>query len=142
MNVEDRLAIEDLYRRYCVALDTGDEEGWVATFTEDGEFLGRRPARARAELVEYHRARMAARSTEPYTNPQHWNANLVLNGEPPEVRGFAYVMRIGTMRTDGSIQIITSATYRDVIRKQEGSWLFARRQVSFEAVPHTEMWKG
>jgi 3-phenylpropionate/cinnamic acid dioxygenase small subunit len=48
VDVADRLAIEDLYARYCVALDTGDEEGWVATFTEDGEFYGRGGARGRA----------------------------------------------------------------------------------------------
>jgi hypothetical protein len=142
VDVADRLAIEDLYARYCVALDTGDEEGWVATFTEDGEFYGRAPARARKGLVEYHRKRMAARDTEPYTNPQHWNANLILQGEAPEVRGFAYVMRIAKMRSDGSIQIVTAGAYRDLIRKVDGRWLFARRQVSFDAVPHTEIWKG
>lgn len=141
LNLEDRLAIQELYARYCVALDTGDEEGWVATFTVDGEFLGRAPARGRGELHEYHRARMAARATEPFTNPQHWNANLVLQGEPPEVRGFAYVIRIGTMQSDGSIQIVRVGAYRDVVRNVEGRWLFARRSVSFEPVPHTELWK-
>ena len=142
MEVADRLAIEELYARYCVALDTGDEAGWVATFTEDGEFYSRRGlVRAHEELAEYHRSRMAARDTEPYTNPQHWNANLILQGQPPEVHGFAYVMRTGKMRSDGSIQIVIAGAYRDVIRKVDGRWLFARRRVSFDWMPHTEIWK-
>lgn len=140
MTVEDRLAIEDLYARYCVALDGGDEEGWVDTFTEDGEFFGRRAARGRAELHEYHRSRMAARAGEPISNPQHWNANLLLRGEPPEVRGFAYVLRLGASRTDGTIQVVTAGAYRDVIVKEADGWRFKRREVSFDGVPHTSMW--
>ena len=141
MDIEDRLAIEDLYARYCVTLDTGDEAGWVACFSPHGVFSGRSPARGRAELVGYHRDRMAARAEEPFTNPQHWNANLQLSGEPPEVAGFSYVMRIGTMRADGSIRIVRLAAYRDRLVKQDGRWLFARRDVSFEPVPHAEIFK-
>jgi hypothetical protein len=141
MDVADRLAIEDLYARYCVALDSGDEDGWVATFTEDGEFLGRAPARGRRELRAYHRDRMAARVTEPFTNPQHWTTNLLLQGEAPEVRGFAYVMRIATLGGDGGVQIVREGAYRDLIRKVDGRWLFASRRVSFEPLPHTEIWR-
>jgi SnoaL-like domain len=36
-SVEDRLAIQDLYARYCWALDTGDTDGYLALFTEDAE---------------------------------------------------------------------------------------------------------
>jgi hypothetical protein len=140
MRAADRVAIEELYARYCIALDTGDEEGWIETFTRDGEFFGRAPARGRDELAAYHRSRMAARAEEPFTNPQHWNGNLLLQGEPPEVQGFAYVMRIGTMRDDGSIRIVRMGAYRDLLRKVAGRWLFARRQVSFEPVTHAKLW--
>jgi len=33
----DRLAIHELYARYCWALDTGDTDAYVALFTEDAE---------------------------------------------------------------------------------------------------------
>lgn len=36
VSVEDRLAIGDLFARYMWAIDTGDVEGLVACFTEDG----------------------------------------------------------------------------------------------------------
>lgn len=141
MDPADRHAIEELYARYCVALDTGDEEGWVSAFTDDGEFFGRSVARGRGELREYHRDRMAARAAEPFTNPQHWNANLLLRGEPPDVRGFAYVMRIATMRSDGSIRIVRQGAYRDRLRRIDGQWFFASRRLSFEAPAHTEVWQ-
>ena len=34
--LEDRVEIEELMARYCWALDTGDFEGYAATFAEDG----------------------------------------------------------------------------------------------------------
>jgi hypothetical protein len=35
---EDHVAIADLLARYCLALDTGDAEGWVALFLPDARF--------------------------------------------------------------------------------------------------------
>ena len=140
MEPADRLAIQDLYARYCVALDTGDEAAWVGCFTDDGEFEGRAPAKGHDELARYHRDRMAARAEEPFTNPQHWNNNLLLDGEPPDVRAFSYVIRIGTMRDDGSIRIVRVGAYRDRLVKRDGRWYFARREVSFDAVPHDRIW--
>ena len=36
--VEDRLDIQELFAKYCWALDTGDADALVQCFTEDGEF--------------------------------------------------------------------------------------------------------
>jgi len=140
MEIADRLAIEDLYARYCVALDTGDEAGWVDCFTEDGEFDGRALAKGRDELAQYHRERMAARAAEPFSNPQHWNNNLLLRGEPPEVQAFSYVIRIATMRDGGDIRVVRVGAYRDRLLKQGDRWRFARREVSFDTVPHDRIW--
>jgi hypothetical protein len=35
---EDRVAIGDLIARYCVALDVGDVDGWLALFTPDARY--------------------------------------------------------------------------------------------------------
>ena len=40
--VEDRLDIQELFARYCWALNTGDAEGVLACFTEDG-YLDHQP---------------------------------------------------------------------------------------------------
>ena len=35
---EDHVAIADLLARYCLALDTGDTEGWVALFVPEARY--------------------------------------------------------------------------------------------------------
>ena len=47
ISIEDRLAIHDLYSRWCVTIDDGDAEGWADTFTDDAVFrLTTHPVRA------------------------------------------------------------------------------------------------
>jgi 3-phenylpropionate/cinnamic acid dioxygenase small subunit len=43
VSTEDYVAISDHMGRYCWAVDDGDEEGWVALWTEDGVFTGVSP---------------------------------------------------------------------------------------------------
>ena len=43
VSIEDYVKISDHMGRYCWAVDEGDEEGWVALWTEDGVFTGIRP---------------------------------------------------------------------------------------------------
>jgi len=38
LSVEDRLDIQELFAKYCWALDLGDADAFVQCFTEDGEF--------------------------------------------------------------------------------------------------------
>jgi hypothetical protein len=140
VNVEDRLAIDDLYARICVALDTGDAAGWVSLFTEDAVFERHVTVRGHAELLEFIRGRIAARATDPIARPQHWTTNLVLSGEPPEVRGFCYLMKVGRPRDGGPAMIASVAVYRDVLRKVDGRWLVGRRRVSAEVPAADQVW--
>lgn len=43
VSTDDYVAIADHMARYCWAVDEGDEEGWAALWTEDGEFTGVTP---------------------------------------------------------------------------------------------------
>ena len=38
LTTQDYIDIQQLYARYNIAIDTGDGEGWAATFTPDGVF--------------------------------------------------------------------------------------------------------
>jgi ketosteroid isomerase-like protein len=44
VSTADHIAISDHLARYCWAVDEGDEEGWIALWTEDGVFTGVAPA--------------------------------------------------------------------------------------------------
>lgn len=43
ISTEDYAAISDHLGRYCFAVDSGDEEGWVSLFTDDGVVTGITP---------------------------------------------------------------------------------------------------
>jgi ketosteroid isomerase-like protein len=43
ISTDDYVAIMDHMARYCWAVDEGDEEGWIALWTEDGVFSGATP---------------------------------------------------------------------------------------------------
>ena len=38
LSAQDYFEIQQLYARYNIAIDSGDAEGWAATFTPDGVF--------------------------------------------------------------------------------------------------------
>jgi hypothetical protein len=63
-SLQDRLEIQDLYARYCWALDTGDTDAYVALFTEDAEATEETPngvesrrghAEIRKLVLKFHR---------------------------------------------------------------------------------------
>ncbi|MFA7603513.1 MAG: nuclear transport factor 2 family protein [Novosphingobium sp.] len=43
VSTDDYVAVSDHLARYCWAIDDGDEEGWIALWTEDGVFTGLAP---------------------------------------------------------------------------------------------------
>ena len=43
ISTDDYVAISDHLGRYCWLVDSGDEEGWAALWTEDGAFTGVTP---------------------------------------------------------------------------------------------------
>jgi 3-phenylpropionate/cinnamic acid dioxygenase small subunit len=53
ISTDDYVAISDLLGEYCWRVDDGDEDGWTALWTEDGEFIGfgTQPLVGRAQLA-------------------------------------------------------------------------------------------
>ena len=141
MKVEDRLAIQDLYARISVALDTGDEHGWVYSFTDDVALYARAEVHGRTDLVDFFHSRMTDRQTDPTVNTQHWTTNLVLSGEPPLVRAFCYLMKVGQPRGGGPLTIVTVAVYKDVLRKVGDEWLIAQRRVIQSMPSYDQLWQ-
>lgn len=125
---QERMEICELYARYSWALDTGDTEGYVALFTEDGEvneetqngsievYKGR--AEIRKLVRKFHeRADFPGRQLQmsqfvfepdPEGRPQHWLvrsyawATINHPPEPPRLYWCGHV--------------------RDVVAKVDGAW--------------------
>ena len=123
---EDYIAIQQLYARYAFAVDTGDQEGWLACWIEDGALetstgqMNQGPEALRA-LVE-------AQVSNPNEKGYHWNGNLVI--EPAEfgATGKTYLMFVRALSVQGELGY--SLYYTDELVKQAGRWLFRRRKLN------------
>ena len=123
---EDYIAIQQLYARYAFAVDTGDKEGWLACWIEDGALetstgqLNQGPEALRA-LVE-------AQVSNPNEKGYHWNGNLVI--EPAEfgATGKTYLMFVRALTVQGELGY--SLYYTDELVKEGGRWLFRKRKLN------------
>jgi hypothetical protein len=123
LTTEDRLYISDLYARQAWALDTGDVDGYVATFAPDGVLNLAEVYRGHGEIR--HFAESFRKQDVGLPGGQHHISQLVLNGDGARCSARAYVMR--TYRLPGRIRnntmIIWAGYYTDTLTKLEGRWL-------------------
>lgn len=132
----DRLAVDDLYNRYLWALDGGDTDGWMATFTRDAEVLedqpdgttwrGAGPAGLREFIEKYHR--------DPgFPGHQHRETTrMVMPGTDvaaDRISFRSYVFAIASHPGEPS-RLYWSGYYRDVVERVQGEWLFASRWIA------------
>jgi len=129
----DRLAISDLYARYCATLDTGDWDAWSLCFAENAVFKGFQELHGRAAIAAYGRMRCEESSRTRWKNSQHWNSNLVVEGDGERARALCYLVTVGTDRETGEPQMKVQGTYQDDLVKVAGRWLFRRRLTEFES---------
>jgi hypothetical protein len=148
---EDRALIEDLQARYMFALDFGDLDKYVATFTEDGILdIGEGEWRSRDTIRKILSA--MPKPEEPpadtYTLKQHPPTgrhsitNIVLKIEGDTAYGRAYWFHMSNRNPQRSATLDSYGHYEDVIVKINGVWLFSKRkiyneQVSKWSAPHT-----
>jgi hypothetical protein len=135
LTYEDRLAIQDLYSRYNAFIDTGDYEAWSRTFAEDGIFAGSSELKGRAKIAAFGKMRWEERPALEWANAQHWNNNLVVEGDGRSAKGLCYILRIAKHKHTGKFEIITHGMYTDDLVKVAGEWLFAKRSVLMDTPP-------
>jgi 3-phenylpropionate/cinnamic acid dioxygenase small subunit len=113
---EDRDEIRQLLARYNHLIDSHDEEGWPALFTDDAVFdPGGDP------LVGEEALRKFAASVPP--GLRHVVVNEVIDIEGDEAHARAYLLLFaGTPRA-----LAMMGTYEDTLRRTEGGWRFTRR---------------
>ncbi|WP_291043446.1 nuclear transport factor 2 family protein [Herbiconiux sp.] len=139
--LEDRVAIDDLYNEYLWALDTGDTQGWLDTFTEDAEAWEDQPdgstwkmtgKEALRDLIEkYH-------GDPGFPGHQHREGTRIFRADP-EGRPDHWVVKSYTFATTFDVESHTATLYwagyyRDVVVKRDGEWKLLRRWIA--------PWKG
>lgn len=129
LTTEDRLAIQALYARYCATFDLGDADGWVNCFSPDGVFKSGKGFRGHAELREFVEGRLKARPTAPNRNVQHWNTNLIVEGDGQRAKGMCYLLLAGQSVESQQTVFAVQGTYTDDLVKLNGQWKFACREM-------------
>lgn len=115
LTIEDRLEIAELVARYNWALDSGDADAYIDTFTHDGVFRivgGREYAGHEALRTIFARPRGSSR---------HWVTNMVMDGDgdTATMRCYLTVMR--------GLQITNMGRYENRLRRVGGRWKFVSR---------------
>jgi hypothetical protein len=126
LSIEDQLEIQGLAARYNHAVDSGDADGFIATFSEKGAL------NAGAFVVEGHTAlgEFATNFASSVREPRHVATNLVIDGDGDKATLKAYVqMYVLAGEPGGPAQqtIMTSGKYDDVLAREDGSWKFVQR---------------
>lgn len=123
VSTEDHIAVSDHLARYCWLIDEGDEDGWVALWTEDGVFTG-----VAAEPVA---GREALRTVVRMSNAggtgttRHMVANLFCDYQDGRDQVLASYYNLVTNWAQGA-QIRVLALSRVLLDRHGGSWLIRR----------------
>ncbi len=140
---DDRAQIEDLQARYMFALDFGDIDTYVSTFTEDGilDIIGWQ-AKGREEIRE--RLAPAGPNAETQSENQdeelypstgrHNITNIVLKIDGDTAVGRAYWFHYGNNNPERNAQLDSYGYYEDEMAKVDGQWLFTKRVIYNEQV--------
>ena len=133
----ERALIEDLQARYMFALDFGDIDKYVTTFTEDGvldigegEWRGRETIRNRLLAIPRREEPTAPRA--PKLRPasgRHNITNIVLKIEGNKAWGRAYWFHMGNANPERSAVLNSYGHYEDELVKVNGEWLFSKRRI-------------
>lgn len=127
LSAQDYFEIQQLYARYNIAIDSGDAEGWAATFTADGVFNSFTGRDALVNFVKTWREKLGGATRK------HWNNNLQITGNSKEASASVYLMLVDFSTKPPSI--LTTATYTDSLLKTKDGWRFTKRTTKGDAAP-------
>jgi hypothetical protein len=125
----DYIEIQQLYARYCFALDKGNGDDFAALFTPDGEFVGGRgPGNAKTERPARKGTADLAKFAS-VSGTRHFNTNLILvpTADANTIHGAVYLMLYSARTIPPSL--VETAICDDIIVKTPEGWKFKKRVV-------------
>jgi hypothetical protein len=127
LSAQDNFEIQQLYAKYNIAIDSGDAEGWAATFTPDGVFNTFSGHDQLVNFIKNWRDKLNGATRK------HWNNNLQISGNSKEASGYVYLMLVDVSTKPASI--LTTATYTDSLVKTKNGWRFTKRVTKGDLAP-------
>lgn len=126
LTAQDLVEIQQLYAKYNWTLDSGDSQGYAATFTPDGVFNNNVGQEAIAKFADgFHKG--------IGSHLKHWNTNLMITPTPTGAAGQVYLVLVDFATKPASI--FTSATYADELVKTPQGWRFKKRATKGDVAP-------
>ena len=126
-DIEDRLAISDLFVRYTTALDRGDVETLVDCFTPDGSLDSPAVGQHSGHTAIRAFAERFARFHERGAQLRHVISNLAVAIDGDHARATCYLLNILTR--NGKSELLAPGRYECELVKAQGRWRFQRRVV-------------
>ncbi len=137
---EDRALIEDLQARYMFALDFGDVDRYLATFTPDGvldigdgEIRGHEAIRKIIGGMPKTKPSPDAPKLRP-ASARHNITNIVIKVEGNKAYGRAYWFHYSNNNPQRTAALDGYGHYEDEMVKVKGQWLFSKRRIYNEGV--------
>ena len=137
---EDRALIEDLQARYMFALDFGDMDTYVKTFTEDGilDIIGYKWQGRETIKKELGALSDSMEKDKPVTEEEkklypstgrHNITNIVIKINGNKATGRAYWFHMGNDNPERKAVLDSYGLYEDEMEKVNGQWLFSKRVI-------------
>ncbi len=123
--IEDKLAIMELLAVYNHAIDYGDADAWLNTFTEDGVLEGvGKPIEGIKGLTAF--VEDYVQNASPM---HHWTNNHIIDidGDTAEHRSYFIIMKL-----ENPAAILATGRYKDKLKKIDGKWKFSLRDAIFD----------
>ncbi|HEY0341561.1 MAG TPA: nuclear transport factor 2 family protein [Steroidobacteraceae bacterium] len=140
---DDRAEIENTSNRYMVAVDAGDIETVMSTWTEDGvlDWVGgveHGKDAIRKAMSGFAGGRHVdipeGATSRPRTHHQIVNHVIDVNGNTARSTAYWFALTNNTPQKD--VQLLYFGHYEDELVKQNGHWLFRKRKVYNESMPN------
>lgn len=142
---QDRAEIEDLMARYLFAMDYGDLDSYIATFTEDGviefasgTYSGREEIRAAVERFKEGIGRFYTTEDGKPAALRHVLLQSVVRIEGDRAWSTSLWMEMANDGPGDSFKMGTFGIYEDELERVNGRWLFSRRVVLNEFIEGRE----
>jgi|SRR5271165_2857578 len=124
---DDYVEIQQLYARYNNAIDSGDAEGYAATFIPDGVFNTFNGHDALVGFIHNWHDKMGGATR------RHWNTNLTITPTPEGAAGSVYLLLVDVGVRPPTV--FAAAKYEDQLVKTPDGWRFKKRVTHNEGPP-------
>jgi hypothetical protein len=125
---DDYIEIQQLYANYVYALDQGQGERFAATFVDDGEFTGGRPAGRGGDVRTPIKGKEALFNLGSRgSGGRHFLANLVITPTPEGAKASCYLLQFNARNIPATLT--QTAIYEDTLVKTPQGWKFKKRVV-------------